>query len=295
MMRCDPRVIAFAVCGVMLGATVPGCQNQPAWGLGRQSRPVTTAPAPNKNPPPANIAAAAPRSASDGVIVVQLHFDVMRAELPIESVRQSTKVWNHVDELQIDPRQCAQLARNGLRIGVADADDWPAIQTILQVNQARCTRLQQAVQSGYPLTLDVGEVQDGETIFSYDAQGRLEGATFGPGRKYLHIDYVVAADETRRVSLKVTPEVHVETPDRRWTSVDGEIQEQPQYEGRVYSELAVTMHLLPGQFLVIGPGPQADVAHLLGSKFLEQRSGGVRSETLYLATPQLFRSETAEP
>jgi hypothetical protein len=55
------------------------------------------------------------------------------------------------------------------------------------------------------------------------------------------------------------------------------------------------MHLLPGQFIVIGPSPQADVTHLLGGKFLEQRSGGVRSETVYLATPQLFRSEAAEP
>ncbi|UCG17766.1 MAG: hypothetical protein JSV19_06990 [Phycisphaerales bacterium] len=229
-------------------------------------------------------------SAGDELIVVQLHFDVMRVELPIDPVRHSAKIWNHVDELQVDPQQCALLGRNGLRIGVASADAWPAIEAVLDAHHARSTRRQHAVQSGYPLTLDVGGVEGGETIFSYDGQGNLAGTTFGGGRKYIHVDYAVSADNSGRITLKVLPEVHAESTRKRWETAGGVFQEQASYEGRVYRELAASVRLSPGRFLVIGPSPQADIGYLLGSRFLEREAGGTRYETLLFATPQLFRT-----
>ncbi len=227
-------------------------------------------------------------------MVVELHFDVMRVDLPYDSDRHSSKLWNHVDELCVEPGQSVLLGRNGIRIGVAPADAWPAIHAVLEGHGARATRRQHAVPPGYPLILDIGDVQEGETIFSYDRQGGLKGRTFGAGHKYIQLDYLVEADDPPRVLLRVFPEVSVQSPDRRWQTQDGEYVERPVYEGCAYSELSATLTLTPGRILVIGPGPQAEMPHLLGNRFFERVEAGVRYETLYFATPQLFRSETTE-
>ena len=55
-------------------------------------------------------------------MVVELHFDVMRVDLPYDSDRHSSKLWNHVDEVCVEPGQSVLLGRNGIRIGVAPAD-----------------------------------------------------------------------------------------------------------------------------------------------------------------------------
>ena len=227
-------------------------------------------------------------------MVVELHFDVMRVDLPCDSIRHSAKLWNHVDELRVEPGHSVLLGRNGIRMGVAPADAWPAIQAVLEAHGARVTRRQHAVQSGYPLTIDIGDAQAGETIFSYDGQGRLKGRTFGAGRKYIHLDYVVEADDPPRVLLRATPEMHVQSADKRWQEQDSEYVEKPAYEGHSYAELSAAVSLKPGQILVIGPGHQAEMAHLLGNRFFERIEAGTRYETLYFATPQLFRLETPE-
>jgi hypothetical protein len=232
---------------------------------------------------------------ADSIVVVNLQFDVMRVEMPVGATRHSTKIWNHVDELQLEPRRCAMLARNGLRVGVAEGHSWPAIQALLNAHDAKSSRKQHVVRSGSPLTLDVGEVYDGESVFSYDANGRLQGHTFGPGRKYIHIDYAIAPEDPRRVALKVVPEVHVESLDKHWDQVGGGIQERMRYEGKLFTELTATVDLSPGQFLVIGPSPEANLSFLLGSRFLERETGGARRETLIFATPQLYRSGVSEP
>ena len=232
---------------------------------------------------------------ADRSTIVELHFDVMRVDLPHDSVRHSAKLWNHVDELRVEPGQSVLLGRNGIRVGVAPADAWPAMQAVLEAHGARATRRQHAVQPGYPLTLDIGDVREGETVFSYDGQGGLKGRTFGAGQKYIHLDYVVEADDPPRVLLRVTPDVHVRSADRRWQEEEeGAYVEKPVDGGHSYTELSAAVSLTPGQILVIGPGPQAEMAHLLGNRFFERIEAGVRYETLYFATPQLFRSETPE-
>ncbi len=233
--------------------------------------------------------------ADPDVVVVHLQFEVMRAVMPVTTTRHSTKIWNHVDELQLDPRRCALLARNGLRIGVADEDAWPAIDAILKAHEARSQSKQHAVQHDSPLTLDVGEVRDGETIFSYDADGHLKGHTFGPGRKYIHIACAVSPENPQQIALKVLPEVHVESLEKHWDQVGGGIQERTRYQGRVFSELTAALTATSGQILVIGPSTEAELPCLVGSRFLEDDTGGLRSETIIFARPRLYRTGTTEP
>ena len=82
------------------------------------------------------------------VQVVELVFDVVRAEMRLGGIRHSRKVWNHVDELRVAPELAARLARNGLRVGAASADAWPAVRARPESAEARGSRQQLAAQCG---------------------------------------------------------------------------------------------------------------------------------------------------
>ena len=56
----------------------------------------------------------------------------------------------------------------------------------------------------------------------------------------------------------------------------------------------VSLTLKPGEFLVVGPGDQADNEYLIGSRFLVHSASGERSETLLFITPQPFQSPSAQ-
>jgi hypothetical protein len=271
----------------------PACW-EPKATLTAEGTPAAAEPLPPNGEAPFPPAYRSPAS-DRNTILLQVQFDVMWVELPIHAIRHSIKVWNHVDELQLPPQQCALLARNGLRIGVANVDAWPAILTLLQANGARSDQRKHAVQSGHPLTLDMGTIADGETIFTYNARERLVGDTFPAGHKYVYIDYDVHADDPSRVTLRVMLEIHALSPSRRWTVDPDTFPEKPDYLGKVFADLAATFVVEEDQFLVIGPSPQAGTEHLLGGKFFEQVAGGRRYEILIFATPQLYQTRFAEP
>ncbi len=120
---------------------------------------------------------------NDEPIVVRLHFGVLRIELPENDIRHSLKIWNHVDENIGDPGLTAILARNGLRIGVADQDAWPALKAIFEENGGRSLSREHTAQSGLPLLVDLGEVKDGDTYFLHSRGGKLSGGSFNAGVK----------------------------------------------------------------------------------------------------------------
>lgn len=287
--------LVFCLAATLVVALVPaGCSKLRSKGVTDTREPSPWEGGGSAVPCPADGPTADAVATGNRVVLVELHFDVLRVELPRGSIRHSTKIWNHVDELHVDPRLSPLLARNGLRIGVAEADAWPAIQAVLDANGARSTRRQHAVHSGYPLTLDVGDVHDGETFFHYDADGQLHGNAYGPGEKYVLLDYAVNPEHPAEVTLRITPEIHCESQDKSWTQEGGVYQEKPRYEGRMFSEFTTTVSLKPGQLLVIGPSEQAKLDFLLGSRFLEHDEGGVRYETLLFARPQPFRTNLVE-
>ena len=76
--------------------------------------------------------------------MIRLAFDIMRVDMPCLDGCDSRKVWNHVGELRMDTQTLSRLARNGLRVGVAIPDSWPAIETIMEATDASISRLPEA-------------------------------------------------------------------------------------------------------------------------------------------------------
>ncbi|MFH1109359.1 MAG: hypothetical protein V1790_09220 [Planctomycetota bacterium] len=232
-------------------------------------------------------------SAGDTVHVVNLAFDVLRVEMPIDGARNSPKVWNHVDELRLDSDLVARLARNGLRVGVASSASWSAIRTILEAGRARTQKDQMLPQPGTPLVIELAAIQESESIFSYGRDNRLVGKTFPAGQKTVQLDYAFHPHLGGCTDLEVGFEVRNDRGEMTWERRDGEIRQVPAYDRHVFENLRAALTLKPGEFLVVSPGDQADNEYLIGSRFLMHSASGERSETLLFITPQPFQSPSA--
>ena len=226
----------------------------------------------------------------DTIVVVQLQFDVLRVELPAEAVHHSDKTWNHVEELSGDPAKAALLRRNGLRVGTASADAWPALRAIFEACDATVIRATHLVRLGAPLTLDLGPVEEETAIFLLTADHRLVGASFDRGSKYLRLDYAVNADQGGCTTIRVTPEVHRVSLTKRWRNAGGDLRQMSDYEGKLFHELSYAVDVPVGEFLVIGPDTGATPLSV-GHRFLTRALQGRKHETILCITPQPFVSD----
>lgn len=267
-----------------------GCASQPIWPFNLFA----------PKPAPQTSTAAEPVSSKEpvsprGVRVVHLAFDVLRAELPVEGEMNSLKVWNHVDGLRAGPEAVALLSRNGLRIGAGSSANWAAIKTILDAGRAKTFRDQLLAQSGAPLLIELGVASEGESIFAYNKDMRLQGKSFAGGSKILQLDYAFRPDLGGTTDLQVSFEIRRELGEMVWEKqADGSIRQVPGVERHAFDELKSALTLQQGEFLVIGPSEQAQNEYRVGSRFLMNGAGTSRREALYFITPQPFRTEESK-
>ncbi|MEK6675283.1 MAG: hypothetical protein AABZ47_06460 [Planctomycetota bacterium] len=232
----------------------------------------------------------------DTVHVVQLAFLVERYDLPYKDVRHTKKIWNHVDEMRAGARRTAQMARNGLRVGVASEDSWPAIATILQASDARRKTDELVAQPGLPVTILLGTIHESESFFSYSSGNELLGKTLPSGEKLILVDYVFRAELGGTLDVKLSFEVRRDLGEMNWEQQEAIIRQVPAVERHVFEELGLLLTLRAGEFLIVGPSEKADIPYLTGSRFFIQESGGVRSaETLICIRPRPFQTTEQRP
>ena len=229
------------------------------------------------------------RTATNEMQVIDLMFDVVQATLPIDGVRHSLKVWNHVDELRVDSAIAARLARNGLRMGAATRAAWPALRAVFDAADADVRRDQLFAQRGLPLTIHLGSIEEAESIFSYGRDERLVGKTFAAGDKLVNIDYAFHPELGRCIDVRVGFEVSHDRGMLTWERQGGVLKQVPAYDRHVFADLTPVLTLNPDEFLVIGLGDQAENEYLLGPRFLTRKKSGRRFETLLCLTPRPYR------
>ncbi|MCB9851030.1 MAG: hypothetical protein H6817_10055 [Phycisphaerales bacterium] len=271
------------------------------WNLGGKAQPVGEKAAPAPTPGPASDSLAAPGSAftashadardGNGMVVLRVHFDVLRVDIPVDAVRHSLKIWNHIDESLGDPGLTALLARNGFRVGKSSQAEWPAIRTIFEHNGARVSRVARTVQEGAPLTVPLGKVEDGASYFLHKRGGGLGGGTLTAGRRTFLIDYAVDPNDPQRLVLRATPAFQEEKTHEKLVERDGEIVSVRDQEGRVFYDLSVETALSMGDFLVIGGSEPAEKGFVLGSWWLDSSLDMQQYETVLCISAQATRVE----
>jgi hypothetical protein len=287
--RCSRLRLSMFLAVVLLGA---GCRSSLLWPFGRESADSPHEPLEGSVMDSLMPAAAASRSvAGRSVHVVHLAFDVLRVDMPVDSVRHSRKIWNHVDGMRIDSQAAGLMARNGLRAGAASPESWPAIQTILESAGGELSNEQLITQRNLPLSVTVSSIDEEETIFSYGRDNRLAGKTFPAGEKALKLDYAFHPELGGCTEIQLGFEVRHDRGKLTWKREGDVIRQVQAYEHHVFTDLGVLLTLNPGESLVIGPSEEAEKEYLVGSRFFMHRRSGRLHETLYCVTPRPYRTD----
>jgi len=228
---------------------------------------------------------------TDDVISVRIVFDVERFLLPYQQyLLLDAEIWKLVDELRVSPAQVSLLRGNGLRWGVAGRAEVAMLRDVMGMQDIRAERSRQAMQSGWPLTLDLGSTADDQIVYTYDADGRMQGTTFDSTSKLLHVEYrVEIVEQTPHTVLSVTPELFKESEKPQYDLRDGQIRREKQYEGRVFRELSAEMDTSPGEAIVIGP--VCGRRFTVGSTLLGDELSTGPWVTLLVIHPELYRNE----
>jgi len=225
--------------------------------------------------------------------IVDLSFEVLRADLPVEQWGNSRKLWNHVDELRMDAALVARLARNGFRVGAVPPGSWPAIETVLDACDARTYRNVLAPPRGAPLLITLGPVADRESIFTYNAGGRLTGKTFVAGEKIIALDYVFQPQLGSFTELQVGFEVRHDKGVMTWSREGGVIRQVPDVDRHVFKDLVVPLTLEGGECFVVGPSETATNEYLIGGRYLTIDHDGEAYVSVLFITPTPYQTKAA--
>ncbi|MFQ5492495.1 MAG: hypothetical protein ACE5GE_17435, partial [Phycisphaerae bacterium] len=95
------------------------------------------------------------------------------------------------------------------------------------------------------------------------------------------------------ISLRVTPEIHRLSRNKRWQQKGGDFQQVAQYRGQVFHQLSQLLDVPSGHFLVIGPETQAATSLSAGHRFFTRHVDGSKYETILCITPQPFGTKVA--
>lgn len=222
-----------------------------------------------------------------------VQLDVLRMELPIDTVRHSLKVWNHVDELRSGPDSAALLARNGMRLGVATQGAWPAIRTIFEACGAGVRDSRQITTNGPPVSVELGAVEPGQSVFSFDSRGRLKGQSFQVGQRLVHLSCTPHPGVEGVTDVTVSFEILIDRGLMEWRQEAGVIRQVPAYDHYEFDGLSTTLTLRPGEFLVIGPGDASDNPYLVGGRFFSGDGPAGPCETVLCITPKPWTTAEA--
>ena len=212
-------------------------------------------------------------------------------DLPVEPLRHSPKIWNHVDEMRLESDLVARLARNGIRVGATPENAWPAIRTVLDRADARLRQEQMLPQGNAPLVIKLGAVEEGEAIFRYDRDNRLVGKTFPGGTKQLTLDYSFHPELGGNTNVRLALEVRHDLGTMTWERREGVIRQVPTVDRHVFEDLVAVLTLHPGESLIIGPSEQAGNDYLPGSRFFAYQQAGAQYETLLCIIPQPYQTD----
>jgi|CXWL01.1.fsa_nt_gi hypothetical protein len=254
-----------------------------------KKEPVATKPAVTPTPfaPPV-----AQEAVSTPTRIVDIAFTVMTVEFSGGNAGDARKIWNHVDEMRLKPDQVQLLARNGLRLGTASSASWPAIQTIVDAGGAKITLEQLFPQRGSALPVQVGSVEEGTSIFCYQADGRLVGKSFPGGEKIILVDYALHPELDGCTDLGVSFEISKESGEMVWEQQGGVMRQVPEQERHRFVDLTSILTMHPGEFLVLGPRDEAKNEYLVGTQFLATKKGEGSVRLTFLA-PLPYQTQSA--
>ncbi len=245
--------------------------------------PGRAAPAPTglENPPTFVRDPGPQHAAQARAISLDVALTVLHVQVPADRREQIEPLWNHLREDVLGSATALRLRKNGLRVGVGNAEWWDAVKATLDAVEGVRSRTLDPVRlpPDFPLALELDQRPREQTLFYVADDGVLTGETWPHSRNVLRVSYVLNRLHPERVRLLVVPEVRQRLDGWRWVRGAAGLTQEPEYNGRAFPAAAFAADLEPGEFLLVAPSRDADVYGIVGGVFLSGEPDAGRYDT----------------
>ena len=213
-----------------------------------------------------------------------------RISVPVNSVSQNEAFWKHIDETTVDPATHDVLWKNGVRVGVAKADEWDFLKDILNQNPAITQPSAYSGREARDIELELKMKVESQNLFYYNPGGDLIGRTYDRCDNLVRLSFQSAPRKPGVVRLTLCPVVRSL---REVLIPVGEVKTLP--FKFVHPEQLFDLNLicdvpLEG-FLVAAPSPEGKWPTSLGSTFLIADGAAEQTESLLVFRPVVYRQK----
>ncbi len=219
---------------------------------------------------------------------IMVHMDVYDIQVPSGAISGSGAFAALVDQQAIPAVAHDTLARNGIRAGMGNRNQWDEFRKILDNSPATTTPTKVMGTTGRAELMIRREITD-QTLFFTDAQGELVGRSYDISENFWALKFSPAPRRPGWTDLGLCPVVRASRRRMEYTRSNGETQITYTQPEALY-DVSLSTHLPVDKFLVIWPA--ADVrrqAMLLGNAFLLSGDYPKPMEHVLIFTPQVFQ------
>ncbi len=218
-----------------------------------------------------------------------IRFRLITVELPIGSVSDSEELWSYVNEEPVGGRMGANLARNGIRVGVASEQIWPDVAKLLRrLTGKSLSRRHVVTHPGAAVATVLKAGQPPQRVFLFRPDRTLIGNDYPRCDNVLMMAGTINYDEPTDVYL--TAGAVLRSVDRRSRYVESGpgyvLTSLPTYYR--LEDMGFTVQIPAGGFVIVGPGPDVRRDTSPGHRFLVRTRRGLQFETILVIAPEVF-------
>ena len=193
-------------------------------------------------------------------------------------------IWSYLDELSPVSRDWQVLHRNGIRAGVGQYSDWPALKQQLEKCGTKLEgQIQLALGSFRSTTLITDKLRQSRTLFYYDNDGKFHGKDYGPSQ--LRLTITSAGKVTgNRVRIILVPKIVI--PRARFEEfTNTKIRRKTDAIENEFEKFSITIDVGPEEFVLVGISNLNLPDSLLGTQLFTQWKNGQKHSLFVLLSP----------
>ena len=213
------------------------------------------------------------------------HMDVYQLTLPVGAVSRSEEFWKRVDEQGVDIGTYDLLQKNGFRVGVAPASEWPYFRGILEQYPAVTKKTTVTAGEAGSLELMMKKGITSQYLFYLTDDNTLMGRTYDHCDNLLSVNFQSAPRKAGHVRVTMCPLVRCKRGEFQISVTQAEREYEYVRPERLY-DLNLCCDVPMRGFLVVAPSTMAKWSATLGNAFLVDGGETERFEHVLLMVPR---------
>jgi hypothetical protein len=214
--------------------------------------------------------------------------DVYQLTVPLGAVSRSHEFWKRVDETSVDVATYDLLQKNGFRVGVAPAAEWPYFRAIVEQHPVVTKHFTVTSGGTGSVELEMKKSVDFQNLFYLTDDNTLIGRTYERCQNLVSLGFQPAPRRPGHVRMTMCPLVR-STVRKLQVSVMNDEREYEYVKPERLYDLNLTADIPAGGFLVVAPSTLAKWSSNLGETFLVDGGATEKVEQVLLMVPRNTR------